>query len=295
MNESIPATADRFEITEKKFLHDYHTAFYKLLRLPLDWVNADSKNYTICGREHCNALCARIMEDPIGSERCAANDRALIQEGKRRREPVIHKCHAGFYDALIPVFSNDRYVGALCIGQFLHRNPRKKELAELRRSLNFLHFAPGELENYYKQTPKLSQEQSEGLMELIQVLGEHITEFYQHIRFWDSVKGSDGITLAQRYIRQHYKQPLTISGIARAVGMSQSHFLHKFTSQMGVSPYVYLNNYRVEQAAELMKNSKRNIFEIAEICGFRNIYTMNRYFKKTYGCTPTEFRQSNSL
>ena len=63
---------DKFnDLVRKKLLHNYHDAFYKLFRLPLDYIAPDNKTFTICGKAHCNALCARIMESEQGSSCCA--------------------------------------------------------------------------------------------------------------------------------------------------------------------------------------------------------------------------------
>lgn len=280
-----------FKIAEKRFLHQYHAAFYKLFHLPLDWLQEDANNWTLCGKAHCNPLCVRIMEHPEGVAMCRAVGRNSAQDGITSRTPVIRKCHAGLWDALIPIFSGDKYLGSLCVGQYLHRMPNKQECEKIREQLSFLEFAPGELESFYRNTKKLSREEEEGLMDLVQMIGQYITESYGRISFLESVATDEPIRVAQEYMKKNHSQKLTVTGIAQAVNMSKSYFVHKFTEITGQSPMAFLNSYRAEQAGELLQKTSFRISEIADICGFRNIFAMNRCFHNVYNCSPQEFRQ----
>lgn len=46
-------------------------------------------------------------------------------------------------------------------------------------------------------------------------------------------------------------------------------------------------------AAKLLKDSKMNVSEIASHLGFNSHSYFSNSFKAFYGCTPTEFVQSN--
>ena len=215
------------EITDKKILFDYHSAFYKLFHIPLDWSGENLRNMTICGKEHCNPLCVRIMEHEKGAELCKKISKEAIEMGIRQREPVIKKCHAGFYDVLIPIFVDSQYVGSLCIGQFIQKMPDKKTIEKVQAELSFLNLTAEELKNYYRKTKKFTKNESEGLIELVRQIGEYICESYGRINFFKSVNRTDAIQAAEQYIQNHYASNLTVGNIARAVGLSKSYFLHK--------------------------------------------------------------------
>ncbi len=279
-------------IAEKKLLHDYHAAFYKLFHLPLDWLKPDDRAFTVCGKEHCNALCARIMEAPTGARKCAALAHARVTEAKRTGEPVLNRCHAGFYDALIPIFTHGEYVGSLCIGQFLTKTPDDADLVQIQQELDFLNLDLAELREYCRKTRVLTPDELEGLIALVRMLGEYICESYDRMRFLDSISRTDPVKAAEKYIQLHYSKILTVGGIARSVGMSPSYFLHKFSEQTGLSPIAYLNSFRVEKACELLKNSSLDIAEIARSCGFRSVPHFNRMFRQLKARTPREYRLS---
>jgi len=281
-------------LSEKAFLFNYHDAFYKIFQLPLDWVPPDNRTFTVCGKSHCNALCCRIMESPEGAALCRELTDKRIQEAQQTGKPVITSCHAGFCDVVIPIVADDGYLGSLCFGQFLRRKPSRQQIGQAEKRLSFLNLRPGELARFYKNTRVLAKSEIEGLTDLLQMLGTFICETSDRWQFLASFQQTEPVTMAMQYIQRHYAQNLTIDGLARSVCLSKSHFLHLFSKQVGISPLVYLNRYRINQAMGMLKNSKMSISQIANQCGFFNITHFNRLFKRYVGKTPTEARSSSS-
>ncbi len=282
------------KLYEKKLLHNYHDAFFKLFRIPLDWIPPDNRTFTLKGNLHCNGLCAKIMASPEGAEKCRTLATWRIAEAKRTGKAVINRCHAGFFDIVIPIFVDGEYLGALSIGQFTDHQPDMEELEKIRKNLPFLTFSPGELENLFQQTHLFSTTEIEGLIELLSMLGEYICQSHARLRFMESMSRTDPINAAEEYIQRFFVKKLTVGAIARYVGMSKCHFIRKFTEQTGSSPIAYLNNYRIVQAQEMLKNSTLSVSEIAIACGFSSISHFNRQFRKYTGSSPAATRKSEA-
>ncbi|MEP6595064.1 MAG: helix-turn-helix transcriptional regulator [Ginsengibacter sp.] len=87
---------------------------------------------------------------------------------------------------------------------------------------------------------------------------------------------------------------LTIDLLAEKVSCSRhslSQVLNEYKKQ---SFYDYINHYRVEAAKILLADEARKAYKIASIAydaGFNSISTFNEVFKKTSGCTPSQFRR----
>lgn len=52
----------------------------------------------------------------------------------------------------------------------------------------------------------------------------------------------------------------------------------------------YLNDYRLDTAANMLLATNDNVLEIANACGFDNLSYFTRSFKKKYGITPEKYR-----
>ncbi|MFT4679567.1 MAG: AraC-like DNA-binding protein [Flavobacteriales bacterium] len=85
---------------------------------------------------------------------------------------------------------------------------------------------------------------------------------------------------------------LSIDEFARLTSTSVATFKRKFTSIYEVSPGKYLAQRKVEKSLKMLKSSEELVVNIAYDCGFENISTFNRCFKKQVGISPSEYRLS---
>ena len=91
-------------------------------------------------------------------------------------------------------------------------------------------------------------------------------------------------------ISSRYTGELHVGEAASACGCSPSHFMRWFRKMTGQSFTEYLNEYRLQQAAEALRCGSDTVLNIAEQCGFENLSYFNRLFKKRYRMTPREYR-----
>jgi AraC-like DNA-binding protein len=88
------------------------------------------------------------------------------------------------------------------------------------------------------------------------------------------------------YIHDQIQTPLTVSAIAREVGMSPHHFTLLFKQSTGQSPYQYVIEARTRKARELLASRKYSISEIAHQVGFADQSHLTRHIKRLFGITP---------
>ena len=91
-------------------------------------------------------------------------------------------------------------------------------------------------------------------------------------------------------IEAEYATPLRIEDAAEACGCSQSHFMRWFKKMTGQGFTAYLNDHRLNLAAELLRITDATVLDIAGRVGFDNLSYFNRLFKRRYGMTPREYR-----
>ncbi len=279
-----------FELAAKQILQQYHEVFYKLFQVPLDWVGLDNRTFTLCSNEHCHPLCRKIMEHEKGRKACEKMTNDRVQRCRVSREFQISPCHAGLVDAIVPLYVGTQYIGCLCVGQFLAAKPTKSHILEHCRELDYLGIGPDELKQYYAGTPVVPPEKLEGMLELLQMIGEYVCESEAKILFLRTINESNPVAAAREYIEANFKSKLSVEGIARKVGLSASYFGHQFQKETGKSPIGYLNSYRIQKASELLRKTSLSISDVAYECGFPSLPHFNRMFRKITGKTPKSVR-----
>jgi AraC family transcriptional regulator len=93
------------------------------------------------------------------------------------------------------------------------------------------------------------------------------------------------------YIHDHLAENLTIAAIADELEMSQYYFSRLFKQVIGVSPYRYVMEQRIEAAKHLLKRTPLPISMIADRVGFANQNQLTVQFRNLMGTTPSNYRK----
>ena len=94
-----------------------------------------------------------------------------------------------------------------------------------------------------------------------------------------------------QWLSAHYAQPLRVADAAGVCSCSASHFMRWFRQMTGQSFIAFLNEYRLNAAAEALQTTDETVLTIASRCGFENLSYFNRAFKAHFGMTPREYRK----
>jgi AraC-like DNA-binding protein len=134
----------------------------------------------------------------------------------------------------------------------------------------------------------------------------HLTAiiFVQAVRAWieEQPQGQGGwlgalrdkqISLALTLMHQRPAEPWTIAKLATQVGMSRSPFATKFKSLVGDPPLSYLTKWRMNLAAGYLGDNQLSIREVAERVGYQSQASFTNAFKRSFGVSPTEYKQRN--
>ncbi len=101
------------------------------------------------------------------------------------------------------------------------------------------------------------------------------------------------INMVMDYIEEHFSEILSLDLISRIALFSPFHFHRFFTLITGETPASFIQRIRIEKAAQKLKvEDDKPISEIAFSCGFTSISHFSRTFRKYFGMTAKEFRNT---
>jgi AraC family transcriptional regulator, activator of mtrCDE len=84
--------------------------------------------------------------------------------------------------------------------------------------------------------------------------------------------------------------PHTVQSLSRAVGLSRSAFMARFSAAFGESPMSLLRRVRMRHAADLLTANALSVDQVALSAGYQSRSSFTRTFRRYYGSDPSEYR-----
>ena len=82
---------------------------------------------------------------------------------------------------------------------------------------------------------------------------------------------------------------LDVARMTEMLHISRTKFYYKVKGLTGENPSVFFKRYKLNRAAQLMKDRRYNISEIADMTGFSTLSHFSTSFKKQFGVSPSEY------
>ncbi len=93
------------------------------------------------------------------------------------------------------------------------------------------------------------------------------------------------------YIEENYKEHISLESLAKSAGISPKYFSEYFKKMTSKSPFDYINEFRIERAAEMLIYTKKTITDISMDCGFSDLSYFCKTFKNYKQKTPRQYRE----
>lgn len=93
------------------------------------------------------------------------------------------------------------------------------------------------------------------------------------------------------YVYRHYREKVYLDDIADTLGISSSYLSRLFRRETGISLQDFVNDVRVEKAANLLIYSEETLPGIAEYVNFPSQSYFGKIFKQKTGMTPKQYRE----
>lgn len=103
------------------------------------------------------------------------------------------------------------------------------------------------------------------------------------------------LQLAERYIREHVAEPLTVQTIAEQVYVSPEWLSTLFRKHYDMTVLDYITRLRMEKAKTLLQDVGLKIYQISGMTGYKDTVYFSRLFRKHTGLTPAEYRNQRGI
>jgi AraC-like DNA-binding protein len=96
---------------------------------------------------------------------------------------------------------------------------------------------------------------------------------------------------AMNAIHQRPAEPWTIESLAREVSVSRATLARRFSDLVGETPPEYLTRWRMDLAAQRLRDTQDTVGAIAVAVGYRSEYSFSRAFTRHRGLAPGRYRR----
>lgn len=106
----------------------------------------------------------------------------------------------------------------------------------------------------------------------------------------DNLKLKKIAELMKNYLQEHYHEDIALQEVAGYFHYSDAYFCKIFKQCFDKSFIIYLSEFRVEKAKELLADISVNVKDISQRVGYRDSNYFAKVFKRIVGVTPSEYR-----
>ena len=81
-----------------------------------------------------------------------------------------------------------------------------------------------------------------------------------------------------------------VSDFVENMHISHTKFINKVKALTGVTPSELFKSYKLNKAAELLRDGKYNVSEVSDMTGFSSLAHFSKVFKKKFGVSPRDYK-----
>ncbi len=231
------------------------------------------KHARIC-RSNTNKddFCELLSKNPTHHEQCLLCTEKLLTECMQTNKPAYCLCHAGLWEAMMPIMKEDVIIGYISFGQV--RSDTSTYPPDYQTDA---------LEKAYDRLPVFDQNNM-----------ECIVDFISQLNFSNNILVAEEqslVHLIATYIKENLQEDLSISVLCNMFDISKNHLYKYFHETYGTSVNDYIIQCRIHASKKLLHETDDLVYVIAQKVGFDDCAYFSRIFKNMVGITPNQYRK----
>jgi len=235
----------------------------------------DTEYNFVCSSTKQNDFCTCMQSNGIGKVRCKMSDEKLIRKCKESRRFESHICHAGLYDAVIPIIKSDVIVGYVIMGRVRAESSPKTVRGNVSVRLKKL----------YDELPYFDNAQIDSIKTLVEEI------IFESAITIDVDETTDKIA---GFLKENITQKFSISELCARFCVSKANLYDGFLKSFGMTVNGFVIHERIERAKELLTKTAMPVYQVGQQVGIDNYTYFCRLFKKRTGFTPKTYRNKNA-
>jgi AraC-like DNA-binding protein len=92
------------------------------------------------------------------------------------------------------------------------------------------------------------------------------------------------------FIEKHFERNIRLVELASLAGLSVGRFAHAFRAEVGLAPYRYILQRRIERSKRLLRTTDASIAAVAARLGFSSQSKFSSMFARDVGASPSAYR-----
>jgi AraC-like DNA-binding protein len=159
---------------------------------------------------------------------------------------------------------------------------------ETQRLVRFMRYLVSEIDNEFVELSRPLFAEMEDVLIMMFLFGNRhdltdtIEETPRSIAPWQ-------VRLAEQYIEANWARPITVAGLATAVGASARSIFKCFRVARGCSPMAFVKIIRLKKAKQMLESGSplTSVTGVAFACGFYNLGHFANDYARTFGELPS--------
>lgn len=132
------------------------------------------------------------------------------------------------------------------------------------------------------------------LSRVYQLLSELDSGWSQEVQTLSSKNPEQQAEEIYHYICLNLGQSLNIEDLAQHFQMTRYALFRLIKKYYGISPKELIVSMRMFEAQKMLLNSSLQIYEIANLVGYKDAFQFSKIFKSQFGLSPSHFRKENA-
>ncbi len=232
-------------------------------------------------------FCSLLRTDSTAHASCLACDQAAFSAARDTGKLQLYTCHVGLIEAVAPILDRGRLLGFLMMGQTTGEIPSRTMWKEIAAKCRTFHADMSALEAAFYHLTALPIEKIEASARLLVRQASLILQ-----SGWVHPHGMPIMERLDAHVLANMQDNLQTMQLSRALGLSASRLTHVVKEQSGTSVTSHVRFLRLAKVKELLEHTDLPIGEIAGQTGWPDLHYFTHLFRKSFGMTPSQYRQS---